>query len=304
MTEELIPLPSQADTLTPIFALVLDAVPSPTTKRAYGKALADFVSWLRLQPERPPFNRACVQRYRTHLEADQFAAASINQKLSALRKLAQEAAYAGRLDQTTAQGIRDVKGASKKGVRVGNWLTKHQTEETLRLPDASTLKGKRDRAILAMLIGCGIRRDEAARLTVEHLGLRDGRWCIVDLVGKHGRIRTVPMLNWAKSAVDHWTAAAGITSGRLFRGVNKGDHLTGESLSSQGIFRCVQKYGKVSPHDLRRTFAKLCHKGGAKLDQIQLSLGHASIKTTELYLGIEQDLTDAPADYLHLNVKL
>jgi len=85
--------------------------------------------------------------------------------------------------------------------------------------------------------------------------------------------------------------------------VNKGDHLTGESLSAQGIFRCVEKYnGTISPHDLRRTFAKLCHKGGAKLDQIRLSLGHASIKTTEMYLGIEQDLTDAPCD--HLGLKL
>jgi integrase len=60
---------------------------------------------------------------------------------------------------------------------------------------------------------------------------------------------------------------------------------------------------RIAPHDLRRTFAKLAFKGGAKLDQIQLSLGHASIQTTERYLGVQQDLADAPCDYLHLKVE-
>jgi integrase len=58
----------------------------------------------------------------------------------------------------------------------------------------------------------------------------------------------------------------------------------------------------VAPHDCRRTFAKLALKGGARLDQIQLSLGHASIRTTERYLGVEQDLTDAPCDRLGLRL--
>ena len=95
--------------------------------------------------------------------------------------------------------------------------------------------------------------------------------------------------------------------GSVFRGVNKGDHVTGEHLSNQGVWRCVETYAnrlhlKVSPHDLRRTHAKLAYRGGAKLDQIQLALGHASLTTTERYLGVKQDLTDAPADYLHLNL--
>ena len=72
----------------------------------------------------------------------------------------------------------------------------------------------------------------------------------------------------------------------------------------------VQHFGsgigvpKLAPHDLRRTFAKLAHKGKSGLEQIQLSLGHASIMTTERYLGVRQDLTDAPCDHLGLTVEV
>jgi len=125
---------------------------------------------------------------------------------------------------------------------------------------------------------------------------------IVDLRGKHGRVRSIPMPSWAKAAIDQWASSAEISSGPVFRGVNKGDRLSGESLTSQGVWRCVEKYSDVAPHDLRRTYAKLAHKGGAKLDQIQLSLGHASLTTTERYLGVHQDLHDAPCDYIRLDL--
>jgi integrase/recombinase XerD len=143
---------------------------------------------------------------------------------------------------------------------------------------------------------------------VEHVQQRDARWVIVDMHGKGGRVRTVPMPSWTKAAIDEWMAAAGFTAGRVFRPVNKGDNLAGESMTAQSIFETVKKYaaaigvGNIAPHDLRRTFAKLAHKGRAALEQIQLSLGHASIQTTERYLGVRQDLTDAPCD--HLGLKL
>src|SRR6266478_6649374 len=93
-----------------------------------------------------------------------------------------------------------------------------------------------------------------------------------------------------------------------FSGLNRGDNLCGDSMTAQSIFETVKVYAAkigleaIALHDLRRTFAKLAHKGGAALEQIQLSLGHASIQTTERYLGVEQDLTDAPCD--HLGLKL
>ena len=79
-------------------------------------------------------------------------------------------------------------------------------------------------------------------------------------------------------------------------------------MAAQSIFETVKQYAaniglpNIAPHDLRRTFAKLAHRGRAALEQIQLSLGHASIQTTERYLGIRQDLTDAPCDRLGLKL--
>src|ERR1700692_408402 len=73
------------------------------------------------------------------------------------------------------------------------WPHKGELAHRQASADASTTKGLRDRAILAVLLGCGLRRSECATLTFEHVQQRDGRWCIVDLVGKHGRVRTIPM---------------------------------------------------------------------------------------------------------------
>ena len=232
---------------------------------------------------------------------------TINVRLSALRKLAAESADNQLLAPELAAAIGRVKGAKRHGTRTGNWLTQGQAEQMLALPDRATNKGKRDRALLCLLIGCGLRREELALLAVEHIQQREARWVLVDLVGKGKRVRTVPMPAWTKSAIDQWIAAAGITSGRLLRAVNKGGRIVGEGMTAQSVFEAVEQYGHgigmdLAPHDLRRTFAKLAHRGHAALEQIQISLGHASIQTTERYLGIEQDLTDAPCDHLGLRV--
>jgi integrase len=120
-------------------------------------------------------------------------------------------------------------------------------------------------------------------------------------------VRSVPMPSWAKATFDAWVQSAGINSGRVFRPVHKGGFIDGDSVTPQAVHDAVKTYLaqmgiNAAPHDLRRTFAKLARKGGSSLEQIQLSLGHASIVTTERYLGIAQDLTDAPCDRLGLNI--
>jgi site-specific recombinase XerD len=270
--------------------LVLDAVPSPLTRTAYAHALDGFFEW-RAQRGNPPFTRAAVHGYRTALEAEGYAPASINQKLAAVRKLAKEAAANRLLEAETAAAIGQVAGARQAGTRSGNWLSRKQAQALIQSPAPDTLKGKRDRIALALLVGCGLRRSEAAKLNFEDVQQRDGRWVIVDLRGKHGRIRTVPVPNWVKQAIDVWSTAAGLTSGRILRAMNRHGRITGDSMTPQAVLDLTAVHSatlnvKLRPHDLRRTCAKLCRSAGGELEQIQLLLGHASIQTTERYLGL------------------
>lgn len=290
-----------------IVDMVIDGLPSENSRRAYRRALEEFFVWHQSE-NRPELNKALIQRYVKNLREQKLSSATINQKLSSIRKLASEAEDNGLLDSRLANGIRAVKGVPFRGRRTGNWLSREEAQTWLNAPDLKTLKGVRDRAVLAVLIGCGLRRAEAAILSFSHIEQREGRWAIVDIVGKRDKMRTVPMPSWAKVCVDGWKTVARLEEGFVFRRVNKGDKLMGESITPQAIRDIVVSYSArlevrgIAPHDLRRTFAKLAHKGGSPIDQIQLSLGHDSIQTTEKYLGVEQDLTDAPCDHLGLKI--
>ncbi len=295
------------DAIARLKALLLDSVNSPESKRAYGRAVEDFLNWYRRESPGTGFTKATVQAYRADLIERGQSASTVNVRMSAIRRLAAEAADNGLMTPELASGVGRVKGVKRDGIRTGNWLTARQAEELVNAPDVNTLKGKRDRALLAVLIGCGLRREEAATLTLDHIQQRDARWVIVDMKG--GKVRTVPMPSWSKAAIEMWSTTAGFTSGRVFRPVNKGDRLSGGSMTAQSIFETVKRYAaeigveNIAPHDLRRTFAKLAHRGRAALEQIQLSLGHQSIQTTERYLGVRQDLTDAPCDRLGLRLQ-
>ena len=116
-----------------------------------------------------------------------------------MRRLAYEAADCALLSSDLAAGIRRVKGVKKLGVRLGNWLTAEQGQALWQAPDREKLKGKRDRALLALLLTCGLRRHEVLALTLDHLQQREEHWALVDLVGKAGHMRTVPVPDWVKS---------------------------------------------------------------------------------------------------------
>src|SRR6185369_13272268 len=107
-----------------------------------------------------------------------------------------------------ATAISRVRGAKQAGIRSGQWLTRKQAENLISAPNVRE-QGKRDRALLAVLVGCGLRRREAASLTLAHIQLRGARWVIVDLIGKGGQLRTVPMPSWTNSAIDSWIANCG-----------------------------------------------------------------------------------------------
>jgi site-specific recombinase XerD len=310
-------IPTPPDRRAALIALVTDALASPRSQRAYRESLIEFLDWHDAQG-RPALSKRLVNAYKSHLmtrvsarTGQPLAPASINLKLSAVRKLVSEAADNGLLDEQTAASIRRVEGVTSGGTRAGNWLTRADAQRLLDAPAVSTQKGLRDRAILAVLLGCALRREECATLTAAHIQQREGRWVIVDLVGKRGKLRSVPAPSWVKVALDDWTAAAGIESGNLWRGMRKGDRIIADPprLSAQAIWRVVDEYaGKLdfpnlAPHDLRRTAAKLMLAGGAALEQISLILGHSSLDVTKRYLGVDLDLHNAATDKIGLTIK-
>jgi integrase len=279
--------------------MVLDALPSPNSRRNYGKALDDLFAFSAGRP----LTRELLMEYRASIE--ELSASTINVRLSAVRKMVTEARRAGMLGAEEAANLTDVPNIRQKGTRLGNWLTKEQAKELLAVPDRSTLKGKRDYVILALLVGCAVRRQELASLDVETIQLREGRWVLADLEGKGRRIRTIAVPVWVKHGINAWQAAASIEDGPLLRSIAKGGKL-GKTLSDWAVWSVVEQSAKqigvqrFGAHDLRRTCAKLCRKNGGDLEQIKFLLGHSSIQTTERYLGSEQEIAVAVNDSLGL----
>lgn len=197
---------------------------------------------------------------------------------AAIRRLSYEAADNRLLSPELVAGIRRVRGVKQLGYRAGNWLSTEQGLAILNNVQPNTLRGKRDAAIVALLLGCGLRRSELAGLELDQIQQRDQRWVIVDLVGKGNRIRTVPIPFWVKVYLDDWTTAARITGGRLLRPVRKNGDIWGRKLTQNVIWYTVRLCAKraginnLAPHDLRRSCARLCHNAGVSWSRFSFCL--------------------------------
>lgn len=309
-----------------LIKMVTDGLTSEHSRRAYEKALHEFMNWY-IEKGAPELKKAVVQEYKKYLQDLKLSHATINQRLSAVRKFVQEAGDNQLIDEQRVNSIMRVKGIKKKGIRSGNWITPEEAEKLINAPDETTLRGKRDRAILAVFIYGWLRRSELAALTMEHIQQREGVWAIVDMVGKGDKPRTFGLSPIAKVLIDEWTKAAGISEGRIFRAIDLNDQITGvresagrnkdgEKIDSDGfitdqaIADVVKKYGnkcgmpKLAAHDLRRTGARLAYDAGATVEQIQLQLGHADPKTTHNYLNLSLNLHDAPGDKIKLKIRM
>ena len=287
---------------------VLHSLGSPASRRVYEYAIDQFIAWYCSEP-RLAFNRIVVVRYRMYLESRSLAANTVNQQLAAVRRLAHEAADSGLLSPELAAGISRVKGAKQLGFRSGNWLSAEESSEVLKCARGNSMRAKRDYAMLALLFGCGFRRSELVGLELNEIQMRQGHWAVVDLIGKGGHIRTVPIPQWVKAALDQWVLAARVTEGRIFRAVARAGKVWGKGISQNVVWYvvkgCCERVGleHIAPHDLRRTCAKLCHSSGGELEQIQFLLGHASVQTTERYLGCKQNLGHPVNDLFELRTE-
>lgn len=282
---------------TSLIDSALKALPSPNTRSSYAKGIADMYAFA----DGRPITLSLLHEWRLSM-AGTLAAGSVNARITAARCLILHAKNAGAIDVDEAWELLQIKGLPHRGVRAGNWLSVTQLRRLLAVPSGSHLRSRRNYCILAVFAGCGIRLDELARLEVETIQQRDGRWLLVNLLGKGGRVRTVAVPGWVKLAIDGWLKAAKITEGRVIRQLT----LDPAGLSTNGIRDIVRKAAakigvpSFSPHDLRRTCARLCRESGGDIEQIQALLGHASINTTQRYLGTIQNLRNAVNDNLGL----
>ena len=278
----------------------MNSLAAASSQESYSHAIDEFIGWYCSEP-RLAFNRTVVLRYRFFLEQKNLAPSAINVRLAAVRRLAYEASDSGLSSPELAAGIRRVKGSKR--------LTADQCRLLLCTPSPDTLRGlrgKRDRAILAVLIGCGLRRAELVGLQANDLQIREEHWVVADLIGKGKHIRTFPMPGWVKRAVDARMLAAGITTGFIFRAVSRSGAIWGDHITLKAIWHVVKGAARcpgiaqLTPHDLRRSCARLCHLAGRELEQIQFLLGHVSVQTTERYLGCKQKLRNAVNDGIGL----
>jgi len=290
-----------------IQGLTVAGLTSDKSKASYSTEIAQFIEWLDATGAK--LSPLAIQAYKDYLIDKGSSASKVNLALSALRRMAKQAQRNKLVSRATSDNLRDVENVKQEGVRTGNWLTLDEAQQLISSPNIKRIKGLRDRAILAVFIGAGLRRTELVNLQLDDIQQRDARWVIVDIIGKGGRVRSVPIAPWVKVAIDEWTSAAGITSGYIFLRVKQGGIIVREPITPQAAFYVVKHYAglcgfDVAPHDLRRTFAKLAYRNGkgAPITQIQLVLGHSSSAITDRYLGTELDLTTSPSDEIDLRL--
>lgn len=200
-----------------------------------------------------------------------------------------------------ARSMKAKRNDTKKGTVFHTWLTKNDVRQLLNLPDRETQSGRRDYIVLALLVGSALRREELSNLTFDNLIIQDGITILQVVGGKGNKDRAFRVNSKMAKTLADWRVEIG--EGNIVRGIDRHGKMNG-SLSGQGIFGIVRKYGKamehptLAPHDLRRTWAKLAHSGGLSIDQISQILGHSDIKTTQLYLGLEIDLSGEASDFI------
>jgi len=232
-----------------------------------------------------PLDREHVQGYLRFLELGGYSAQVQNQSLAALKRLAVEAAEIGRIDPQVAAQVQGIKARPITQIRTVRSLSAAQSSALLVAPDRKNLIGRRDAAVIALLLGCGLQRGEACGLTVEQVvRTTQDRMLIVDLVGKGGRIRSVAVPQWAALDIQRWIGElVPLEPNYLLRSVASAGTIN-DSLSPSAIRDIVRRYGAVigvpdlTPQDIRRTCGRLARLGGAPLETIQHTLGHADVE--------------------------
>jgi site-specific recombinase XerD len=287
-----------------IAALALDGLTSPRSRRRYRHALDDFLTWYTSEGYRE-LSKAAVQAYKAKLQADGLAASTINVALSAIRKLATEAADNGLLDEHTAAAVRRVSNVRAEVVPAGREVAPGEIAGLMQVcgkdPSAA---GVRDAALVGVLYVTGARRSEVAVLELGDYDAESGALTIRH--GKGRKQRVVYVTNGARQALDDWLQVRGADPGPLFVAINRGGRILAHGITGQAIARILSKRAdqagvdELTPHDLRRTMVGDMLDAGADLATVQKVCGHASPTTTARYDRRPEEAKRKAAGLLHV----
>jgi integrase len=207
-----------------------------------------------------------------------------------------------RLEAVTAA----VQVKTVKGEKAHTWLSQAQVK-AIMASCGDDLPGRRDRVVLGLLLGAGLRRDELIGLhfdCITEMPQKNGKpRSVITVMGKGDKSRVIPISSQLTGMVQDWRQAAG--EGLIARSLGRKCEI-GKSLSAIGLFGIVRKHGamigikELDPHDLRRTYAQLGYDAGVPITQISKLLGHSSIKTTQTYLNLDLDIEVTVSDFIPL----
>ncbi|NUZ09060.1 tyrosine-type recombinase/integrase [Piscinibacter koreensis] len=262
------------------------------TRRAYENALQDFVRFTGIAgPEEfRQVTRSHVIAWRDELAQRALSGQTIRHRLAALSSLFEYLCERNAVTHNPVKGVKrpPVDSYEGKTPAIGD----HQARQLLDAPDVATVKGKRDRAILATLLYHALRRDELCRLSVKDSRHERRGVAHLKVTGKGGKTRYVPLHPAASGLIADYLEAAGHAeeaSGALFRPLHNGRAAgSAAALTPDAVYKIVQGYSaklgfKIGAHALRATAATNALDHQADIAKVQEWLGHANIATTRIY---------------------
>lgn len=287
-------LSPHSPTKAAITALIHNAPLAETTKRKYTAAITKYLdTGASLAESGRAFLKAAIRLWGEEV-TNQAKAGATPENVAAV--------------QATVYRIEALNGIIKvkqsKGSKAHTWLTQSEVKRLLDTCNLATVQGKRDRLILGLLTGAGLRRDELTGLTFDDVIIQpvSGQVrTVLNVRGKGAKDRIVPINDRLAGALAEWRGM--LEGGLVARSVSKGGAI-GESISAVGIFHIVRAAGEaidkpdLAPHDLRRTYAQLGFEAGVPITQISTLLGHANVATTQRYLNLDLDLETTVSDFI------
>jgi len=302
-------------------ALVAMAGLSAHTQRAYQRWIARYLGEVNNMDRRTinlkelnielainSLGPATLKAWLGQLKSKKLGKQSIMQAKASVVWMAQLMADIGRSEYSTASGLSRVKAPrAESGQREGTWLTQDEVRQLLRalrkLDSANSAAVARNSAIIIMMVTCGMRRDEIVTATWSDLS-KQGRNAVLRVHGKGEKLRTVKLPDMAVQAIEAWKLHHPNPDGNrpLFTRIWKGGTVTTSAITDKAIWLFVLKAAKlaglprITPHDLRRSFARGAYEAGVSFELIRQALGHSNIATTERYVNSVLELDHAATD--------